>query len=280
MDKLIITAALTGNVPTRDMNPHLPITPEEIARDVRRCADAGAAVFHIHARDHQGRPTLDPRVYQAIGREIKQTAPEVIIQFSTGGRAGKNWEDRAAPVRLRPEMGSFTTGSNNLPGLIYENSPQFLLFLAGVYQEARVKPEIEIFEAGMIDNALFLVQKQLLSPPLHFNFVLGAPGAMAGRVRNLVFLSDGLPQGATWSATGIGRAEMPLAAAALAMGGHVRVGLEDNLRLPDGALASNPALVEKVIRLAWEIGREPASPAEARRILSLGPGDSDRLILE
>ena len=280
MDKIIITAALTGNVPTREQNPNLPVTPEEIALDVHRCRDAGASIFHIHARNEEGRPTLDPRVYRAIGREIKKLTPDAIIQFSTGGRAGKDWEDRAAPVRLLPEMGSFTTGSNNLPGMIYENSPQFLLFLAQVYKETGVKPEIEIFEAGMIENALFLARKELLAPPLHFNLVLGAPGSMPGQVRCLTFLADSLPSGSTWCVTGIGRAEIPLAAAAAAMGGHVRVGLEDNSRMPDGSLASNPALVEKAVRIAREIGREPASPDEARAFLSLGPEARNRLILD
>ena len=269
MDKLIVTAALTGNVPTKELNPHLPVTPEEIAADVRKCADAGAALFHIHARDGQQKPTLDPAVYQRIMDRIKEAAPEVIVQLSTGARAGKDWEDRAAPVRLRPEMASFTTGSNNMPGIVYENSPSFIEFLAGVFQETGVKPEIEVFEAGMINNAVHLVGKGYLKGPLHFNFVLGVPGAMPGTVRSLVFLADSIPAGSTWTVSGIGRAEIPLAAAAMAMGGHVRVGLEDNLHLPDGSQASNLKLVEKVVSIAREMGREPAGPGEARTILNL-----------
>lgn len=278
MDKLIITVALTGNVPTKKMNPNLPITADEIAADVRRCADAGAVIFHVHARDNKQKPTLDIDVFKANARRIKKTAPEVVIQLSTGARAGKEWEARANPVRLLPEMASFTTGSNNLPGIIYENSPQFIEFLAGVFKETGVKPEIEVFETGMISNAVYLQSKGFIEPPMHFDFVLGAPGSMPGTVKNLVFLSESIPAGATWTVAGIGKAEIPLAAAAIAMGGHVRVGLEDNLCMPDGSPASNPRLVEKVVAIAKEIGREIASPEETRKFLSLNPRFKDRIL--
>jgi len=280
MEKLIITAALTGNVPTRERTPHVPLSPDEIAADVERCAAAGASVFHIHARDDKGLPTLDLTVFKETVRRIKARTPEVIIQLSTGARAGKDFEARANPVRLLPEMASFTTGSNNLPGIVYENSPDFIAFLAEVFQKTGVKPEIEVFESGMIANALHLVKKGLLANPLHFDFVLGAPGSMAGTVRNLVFLADSLPPGATWTVAGIGRAEMPLATAAIAMGGHVRVGIEDNLLLPDGTLATNAQLVDRAATIARTMGREIASPAEARRILSLDPELKDRILAQ
>lgn len=269
MQPLIITVALTGNVPTREMNPNLPVTPEEISTDVKRCFDSGASLFHVHARDSLQKPSLASSVFKEIVERIKAVSPDVIIQLSTGGRAGKNWEDRANPINLSPEMGSFTTGSCNLPGMIYENSPQFLEYLASVIKKNTVKPEIEVFEAGMINNALFLQKKRLLCSPLHFNFVLGAPGAMPATAKNLVFLSESIPPGSTWTATGIGKAQMPIAAIAMAMGGHVRVGLEDSLIMPDGSPASNPGLVEKVVAIARQIGRKIATPDEARTILSL-----------
>ena len=278
MQKLIITVALTGNVPTKQMNPHLPVTADEIAADVRRCADAGASVFHIHGRDAEQKPTLDVSRIKENVREIKKAAPDVILQLSTGGRAGKDWEARANPVRLRPEMGSFTTGSNNLPGIIYENSPQFIEFLAGVFIATGVKPEIEVFEAGMINNALYLAKKGLVNFPLHFDFVLGAPGSMPATVKNLLFLSESIPAGSTWTVAGIGRAQIPMAAAALVMGGHVRVGLEDNLYLSDGSKASNPKLVEKIVTFSKELGRDMATPEEARAILSLNPDYKDRIL--
>lgn len=276
MEKLIITVALTGNVPTKTMNPNLPVTADEIAADVKRCCEAGASLFHIHARDAGQKPTLDIAVCKENVRKIKERAPQVILQLSTGARAGKDWEDRVKPVRLLPEMGSFTTGSNNLPGMVYENSPQFIEYLARVYQETGVKPEIEVFETGMINNALFLQSKGYIKAPLHFGFVLGAPGSMPGTVRNLLFLSESIPPGSTWCVAGIGKSEMTLSAAAVAMGGHVRVGLEDNLYMPDGSNASNVLLVEKVVRIAREMGREIATPDEARSILTLNPNYKDR----
>jgi len=278
MDKMVITVALTGNVPTKQMNPNLPVTADEIAADVRRCLDAGAVLFHVHARDAEQKPTLDINVYKQNVRRIKELAPVVIVQLSTGARAGKDWEERSQPVRLLPEMGSFTTGSNNLPGIVYENSSPLIEYLAKVYQETGVKPEIEVFETGMINNALFLEKKGFIQAPLHFDFVLGAPGSMPGTIKNLQFLSDSIPAGSTWSVAGIGKAEIPLSAAAIAMGGHVRVGLEDNLYLPNGSLASNPLLVEKIVRLAREIGREIASPDEARSLLGLNPSLKDRIL--
>jgi 3-keto-5-aminohexanoate cleavage enzyme len=258
----------------------VPITPEEIAADVERCLAAGASIFHIHARDKQGKPTLDIAVFKETVRRIKARTPGVIIQLSTGARAGKDWEARANPVRLLPEMASFTTGSNNLPGIVYENAPDFIDFLAGVFRDTGVKPEIEVFETGMISNALHLVKKGLLAFPLHFDFVLGAPGSMPGTVRNLVFLADCLPPNSTWTVAGIGKAELPLATAAIAMGGHVRVGIEDNLLLPDGTLATNAQLVEKVAAIARTMGRRIASPEEARRILALDPEHKDRILTQ
>lgn len=277
MKKLIITTALTGNVPTKEMSPTLPVTPEEIAQDVKKCAAAGASLFHVHARDAQQKPSLDRDIFREIVTKIKATSPEVIVQLSTGARAGKDWEDRAVPVRLLPEMASFTTGSNNLPGIVYENSPKFIEFLAGVFKETQVIPEIEVFETGMINNAIFLQKKGFLKGPLHFDFVLGAPGSMPGSVKNLLFLSESIPPGSTWTVAGIGRWEIPLATAAILLGGHVRVGLEDNLFLPDGSPASNVTLVEKIVRIAGELGREIATPEEARAILGLDPENKDRI---
>ncbi|MEW6673644.1 MAG: 3-keto-5-aminohexanoate cleavage protein [Thermodesulfobacteriota bacterium] len=280
MQKLIVTVALTGNVPTKAMNPHLPETAEEIAADVKRCLDAGASIFHMHARDAHGKPTLDISIIKENVRKVKTAAPQAILQLSTGARAGKDWEERVNPVRLLPEMASFTTGSNNMPNVIYENSPQFIEYLARIFQETGVKPEIEVFETGMINNALFLEKKKLLPPPLHFQFVLGVPGAMPGSVKNLLFLSESIPAGSTWTVAGIGKWEIPLAAAAVVLGGHVRVGLEDNLFLPDGLPASNPGLVERVVNIAREIGREIATPEEARAILSMNPEYKDRILEE
>ncbi len=278
MEKLIITVAPTGNVPTKQMNPNLPVTPDEIVEDVRRCADAGASVIHVHARDSQQKPTLDTAIFREITAGIKRTSPNVIIQLSTGARAGKDWDARMNPVRLLPEMGSFTTGSNNMPTVIYENAPQFIEALAEVYKETGVVPEIEVFETGMIHNAQYLQRKGLIEAPLHFNFVLGVPGSMPGTIKNLLFLSESIPQGSTWTVSGVGKTEIILSTAAIIMGGNVRVGLEDNIFMPDGSPSSNVKLVEKVVAIAREVGREIASPDEARSILSLDPDKKDRIL--
>jgi 3-keto-5-aminohexanoate cleavage enzyme len=277
MEKLIITVAMTGNAATKQMNPNLPVTADEIAADVCRCSAAGAVLFHVHARDSQQKPTSDIAIIQDIVRRIKNVAPEIIIQLNTAARGAKDWEQRVNSVKMLPEMASFTTGSSNLPGRVYENSPQFLEYLARVFQETGVKPEIEVFEAGMINNAVDLQKKGLLKAPLHFDFVLGVPGSMPATIKNLLFLSESIPYGSTWSVAGIGNAEFPLAAAAIVMGGNVRVGLEDSLHLPDGSPASNPRLVEKIVAIAKEVGREIADPQEARAILSLNPEFKDRI---
>ena len=270
MEKLIITTALTGNVPTKKMNPSLPVTPEEIARDVKACAEAGSALFHVHARDTEEKPSLDPEIFKEIVRQIKKTSPDVIVQLSTGARAGKDWEDRAFPVRLLPEMGSFTTGSNNLPGIIYENSPQFIEFLAKVFQETGVKPEIEVFDKGMIDTALRMAARGIIRSPMHFDFVMGVQ--IAATARDLAYMVHSIPENATWTVAGIGRHQIPMAVLAIVMGGHARVGFEDNIYLSKGIPAkSNGELVGKVAHISEELGRPIASPARARDILGLPP---------
>ncbi len=269
MDKLIITVAPTGSMPTKAQNPHLPVTPEEIADTAYRCWQSGASIVHVHARDDQGRPTLDPDVFTCV-YELIGSRCDIIIQISTGGRAGMSLEARAAAVRrLHPEMASLTTGSMNFPDRVYENPFSTIEYLARAMKEAGTKPEMEIFEAGMIANAQLLVEQGLATEPLHFNFVLGSRGSLPATPKNLLHLSELIPSNATWTASGIGRWQLPVTALALVMGGHVRVGLEDNLYYRKGELASNEQLVERVVRLADELDRPVATPDEARAILHL-----------
>jgi len=270
MDKLIITVAPTGSVPTKDRNPHLPLTPQEIAGTAVRCRQAGASLIHVHARDAAGKPTLDPAVFARIHERVSEQT-DLIVQISTGGRAGMDPEARAAAIRLlRPEMASLTTGSMNFPDRIYANSFEVIEYLAAAMKEAGTKPEMEVFEPGMIANAQGLVDRGLVTVPLHFDFVLGNRGSLPATAKNLLFLSESIPAGATWTVAGIGRWQLPMAALAIVMGGHVRVGLEDNLYYRKGELATNEQLVARVARLAAELGRPVASPPEARRILGLG----------
>ena len=279
MNKLIITVAATGNVPTKEMNPHLPVTPEEIAETAVRCREAGASLIHVHARDVAGKPTLDPEVFARIHRLISECS-DIIVQISTGGRAGMDPEARAAAVRrIRPEMASLTTGSMNFPDRVYANPFDVVEYLAEAMKEAGTKPEMEIFELGMIANALTLAGKGLTLPPLHFDFVLGNRGSLPASPKNLLFLSESLPPDSTWTVAGIGRWQLPMAVLAIVMGGHVRVGLEDNLYYRKGTLkgtgelATNEQLVARVVRIAAEVGRPIASPDEARAILGLKRGE-------
>ncbi|MEW8976939.1 MAG: 3-keto-5-aminohexanoate cleavage protein [Symbiobacterium sp.] len=268
MEKLIITVALNGAEVTRAKNPNIPYTPEELAEDAARCRDAGAAMVHVHGRLPDGTPTQDAGVYQRILEAIRART-DVIVQVSTGGAVGMGAEERLAPVRLRPEMASLTTGTVNFGDSVFSNPPDLIEQFARTMRDYGVVPEIECFDVGHIDNALALVKREILTLPLHFDFVMGVSGGIAPTVRNLVHMSESLPPGCTWSVAGIGRAQLPLATVAIVMGGHVRVGLEDNLYYTRGVPATNAMLVERIVRLARELGREVATPEEARRILRL-----------
>lgn len=271
MSKLIITVALTGAEVTREQQKNLPITPEEISEAALEAYEAGASIVHVHARQADGSPTQDKGIYGEIQALVASKCP-VIFQPSTGGATWHTAEERLQPVELNPEMATLSTGTCNFGRDIFSNPQDFYEQAARMMLERGVKPEFEVFEVGMIQNALRLVKEGLVQPPLHFNFVLGVPGALPGSVRNLSFLVDSIPPEATWTVSGIGRHETPLALAALAMGGHVRVGFEDNVYLHRGELAtSNAQLVARIVRIATEMGRQVASPDEARQILGLAP---------
>lgn len=274
MDKLIITAAVTGSLPTKQMTPHVPITPEEIVRDGMACEAAGASVIHLHARDPRDEsPASDYALFEAICQGIRAET-RLISQISTGGRAGMAYEQRCERLKLKPEMASLTTGSVNFPNSVYENSPDLIEALAADMQTYGIKPEMEIFDVGMISNATALLAKGLVAAPLHFDFVMGLKGAIPASVENLVHMRNTIPADATWTVAGIGRAQLPMTTHAILMGGHVRVGLEDNIYYRRGELATNAQLVERVVQLARIVGREVATPDEARQILHL-PMDRD-----
>ncbi|HEY3367443.1 MAG TPA: 3-keto-5-aminohexanoate cleavage protein [Symbiobacteriaceae bacterium] len=268
MEKLVITVALDGAEVTKAQNPHLPITPAEIAADAVACRNAGAAMVHVHGRLPDGTPTQSRGVYAEILREISSRT-DIIVQTSTGGAVGMSAEERLQPVFLKPEMASLSAGTVNFGRGVFWNSPDLIEQFAKTMVEHGVVPEIECFDLGHIDNALALVKQSILALPLHFDFVMGVPGGIAPTIRNLLHMAESLPPGCTWSVAGIGRAQLPLANAAILLGGHVRVGFEDNLYYTKGVLATNAMLVERVVRLARELGRELATPAEARRILRL-----------
>jgi 3-keto-5-aminohexanoate cleavage enzyme len=274
---LIINAALTGMVPTKEQNPNLPVTPAEIGEDARRCLEAGASIVHVHARDPDGRPTYRADVYREVVAAIREQAPELIVCVSTSGRVFRELEQRAESLSLdgdlKPELASLTLGSLNFPKQASVNEPEVIRRLAERMAERGIVPELEVFDLGMLDYAKYLVDRGLLRAPLYFNLLLGSLGTLAATPFNLAVLVQSLPDVATWGATGIGRFQFGVNALAIAMGGHVRVGLEDALyvdaekRVP----ASNRALVERVAGVARACERAVAQPAEARELLGLNP---------
>lgn len=269
MEKLIITAALTGAEVTKEIQPNLPLTPEEIGIESKDCYDAGASIVHIHARDEKGEPTQDYEVYKKI-KEAVEKRSNIIFQPSTGGAVWHTPEERLQPVDLKPEMATLSTGTTNFGPDVFMNSEEYIEKFAKKMKALGVKPEIEVFERGMINNALRLVKKGLIEGPLHFDFVLGVPGACPGTPEDLMHMLRFIPKDATWTVAGIGRHELPLATMAIILGGHVRVGFEDNVYYSKGVLAeSNAQLVERIVRIAKELGREIATPDEAREILNL-----------
>ena len=269
MTPLIITAAVDGAETMREHNPNVPYTPDEIAAEAVRCREAGASMVHVHGREDDGTPTQSREVFGQILDKIREQS-DILVQFSTGGAVWMSVEERIDALDLRPDMATLTTGTVNFGEDVFMNSLPMIRQIAQRLSEFDVTPEIEIFDTGMVDTALRLVKEELLEEPLHFDFVLGVPGGMGGRPENLEFLVDMIPQGSTWSVAGIGRHELPLAYKAIEMGGHVRVGLEDNIFVEKGVLAKGSwELVEKVVEYAEEQGREIATPEVAGDILGL-----------
>jgi 3-keto-5-aminohexanoate cleavage enzyme len=268
-DELLITVAAVGAEVTRAQQPHLPLLPHEVGEEYRRAHDAGAAIGHIHGRRPDGTPTQDLETFRAYAAAIRERCP-IIQQFSTGGAVGMEVEERIAALSLRPEMATLTLGTCNFGEDIFENSLPTIRTILERIRKSGASPELEIFDDGMLATADALVARDLLSPPVHFQFVLGVPGAAAATAENLIHCSRSIPAGCTWTVAGIGRRQTAMAAMAIAMGGHVRVGFEDNIYYRKGELAdSNARFVERVVRIAREVGREPADVETARRLLRL-----------
>lgn len=270
----IITVAITGSVPTKESTPAVPVTPSEQIESTQQAYEAGASLVHIHVRNADQTPSSDPEKFRQVQEGVSKHCPGMIIQFSTGGR-GRDQDQRASMLHLGPDMASLTTGSVNFPRGIYENPPDFVEGLAGKMLEQRIKPEIEVFDAAMLYNAAKLVERGLLTAPVHLQFVLGIANAMPAKRSLLEFLiaeaREVLP-GASWGAAGIGRHQFPVNQWCLELGGHCRTGLEDNIRFDaDRLAASNAELVQRIVDVAGDYDRHPATPAEARAILNLAP---------
>jgi 3-keto-5-aminohexanoate cleavage enzyme len=271
MEKLIITACLTGAEVTKEQQPNLPITPDEIAEAAYECYLAGASMVHIHARDLEGNPTQDYSVYKEIKEKIEKKC-NIIFQPSTGGATWHTPKQRMQPIELRPEMATLSMGTCNFGNDVFMNTEENIRIFANRMNELNVKPELECFEKGMIDTAIRMVKEGILKEPLHFDFVLGVPGACGGELRDLLYMVESIPKGSTWTVAGVGRYQLPLNIAAIMLGGHVRTGFEDNIYFKKGELAvSNAQLVERISHFSREMGREIATPDEARKILGLSP---------
>jgi 3-keto-5-aminohexanoate cleavage enzyme len=271
-EPVIITVAITGALPRKAQSPAVPVTPEEQIESTQEAYEAGAALVHIHVRNKDESPSSDPELFRQVQEGVKRHCPGMIIQFSTGGR-GREQSERGRAIGLRPDMASLATGSVNFPNQIYENPPQLIEDLARSMLEHDVKPEIEVFDLAMLYNAKDLVNRDLVKTPAHVQFVLGIPNALPVRRKVLEFLvselNDIMP-GATWAAAGIGRHQLEVNEWTLELGGHVRTGLEDNLRFDKTRLArSNAELVARIADFTGQYGRRVARPAEARSILGL-----------
>lgn len=274
MEPLIITAAITGAETLKKNQPNLPITPFEQAADALKCFEAGARVVHLHVRDELENPTQDIERFNEAIERIRRAVPEMIIQISTGGAVGEDFEKRVAPLKLKPDMGTLNAGTLNFGDEIFMNHPKDIIKLAEVFKELKVVPEIEVYDSGMIDSVANLINKgHIIHTPLHVQFVLGVPGGMNGSPQNVLYMKEHLAKlipTATWAVAGIGKWHIPCSLTALVNGGHIRVGFEDNIYYHKNVIAeSNAQLVKRISSIAEEIGRPIATPQQTRQILGL-----------
>lgn len=271
-DPVVIAVAITGSQPKKKDNPAVPVTPAEQVESTHAAYEAGATLVHIHVRNPDESPSSDPELYARVQEGVVRHCPDMIVQFSTGGR-GRDQASRGAMLHLRPDMASLATGSVNFATMIYENPPQLVDGLAQSMLDYDVKPEVEVFDLAMLYNAASLVQRGLLKPKPHVQFVLGIPNALPVRREVFDFLRAELQAvlpGATWVAAGIGRHQFEVNQWCLETGGHCRTGLEDNTRFDKTRLAaSNAELVTKIVDVCGKYDRVVATPAQARAILGL-----------
>ncbi|MCL2676218.1 MAG: 3-keto-5-aminohexanoate cleavage protein [Firmicutes bacterium] len=271
MDKLIITAAVCGAEVTKKHNPAVPYTIEELAREAEGAYKAGASIIHLHVREDDGTPTQSAKRFKAAIEAIMTKCPDVIIQPSTGGAVGMTADERLQPLALSPEMATLDCGTLNFGGDdIFVNTENMIIEFVSRMNKLKIKPECEVFDKSMIDTALRLSAKGHIPSPLHFNLVMGVNGGISGTPRDLLFMRGSLPPDATFTVSGVGKCQLDMAVMAIIMGGHVRVGFEDNVYLKKGILLkSNAEIVKKIARIAGEFNREIATPDEARSILKL-----------
>ncbi|MFO7592425.1 MAG: GNAT family N-acetyltransferase [Pseudomonadota bacterium] len=272
---LLINVCLTGMVPTKLSTPHVPVTPEEIISDAIRVFDAGARIVHLHARDQDGRPTPEVAVYEEVVQTLHRERPGIVCCVTTSGRNWSDFERRAAVLDLegdaKPDMASLTLGSLNFQSGPSVNSIEMIEMLAMRMQERGIKPELEVFDLGMVNLAKYLERNGILRGRKYFNLLLGNLNTTPATISNLAALSEALPEDSVWAAAGLGQFQLPMNVAAVTAGGHVRVGIEDSIYYDYGKtqLATNESLVERVVRIAEEMQRPLATPSQARTLLGL-----------
>jgi 3-keto-5-aminohexanoate cleavage enzyme len=267
--EVILTAAIVGAELTRAQTPFLPLTPEEVADEAARCREAGAAVIHLHVREDDGSNTQASDRYLEVMQAIRRKC-DCVLQPSTGGAVGMSVDVRAGPLECRPEMATLNCGSINFGDDVFVNSRPDIRLLAAKIRAAGALPELECYEVGHVEEALALAAEKLISSPLHFQFVLGVKGAIPAREDVVTYLRSLVPKEATWGVAAVGRWQQPMTELAMRLGGHARVGIEDNIYLGKGVLSEGSApLVARAAEYARTIGREPASPGRARAILGL-----------
>ena len=271
-NKVIVTVAVCGAIPTKIDNPNLPTQPKEIAQSIIECYEAGAAVAHIHVRDDNDQSSMSFKKFEETVNLVRDANCPIILNLTTSGASGVTDEDRMLPfMQLKPELASFDAGTMNwMNSSVFMNEPAFLEKLGLRMQEYNVKSEIEVFDMGMLNTALHYEKRGILKGPLHFQICLGAPGGMKADVENLLYVVNHLPDNCTWGTFGIGKGAMEITLAALALGGGIRTGFEDNVYFNYGELAtSNVQFVERIKCLAVAANKTLATPDEAREILGL-----------
>lgn len=268
--KTIITASLTGAISPKEKNSAIPCTPKEIAEDAVRVWKEGASVVHLHMRDEKNQGSMDHARFRETVQRIRDNT-DIVINLTTSGKVGVTDDERIGHViELKPELATFDAGSINfLPDGIFDNTAGFLSKIGKIMIENGVKPEVEIMDVGMLYAVEYYKAKGILLDPVHYQFVMGFFSGIAPTPENLLFMLDKIPEGSTWSAFGIGTGHMPILYTAIAKGGHVRVGLEDNIYYAKGQLATNSMLVARAARAIREFGNEVATPEEARKILGV-----------
>jgi len=276
-DPLVITVAPTGAEVTRDDNPYVPHTPTEITAEVSRSYEAGATVCHLHIREPDGTPSAREDIWRETVSRVRSACPDIVVMVSTGGAITMNEEERLMGLLADPDMASLTTGTTNFgDGVFYNPLPLVRRFAARIL-DAGIQPELEVFDAGMIANAERVLREGIIRPPLHFNIMLGVPGALPGTPENLIHMIRSLPTDVSWSAAAVGRYQRQVVGLAVLLGGHVRVGFEDNVKLTQSQFASSNAdFVSYAAGLARAAGRPLATTNQARDLLGVSRRANER----